>query len=97
MGILKGLLSSDGAGNVEDDVSGSTSFAGAEAALDRAIQEMKSVSSTGSATDVAASRSSADRRQADGPRPEGLPDRRSGQERRIGGERRGAVEFGRRR
>lgn len=99
MGILKGLLSSDSQETFESEDMQSSAFASAEAALDRAIKELHAAA-PGSETLGTGGKpvSSGDRRQGDGVRPDGLPERRSGAERRTGSDRRGpGVEFGRRR
>lgn len=93
MGIIKGFLTGE-TPEVPEDVGTPGAFAGAEAAVDRAIMELKAFVPGEQAPD-ARGRNSGDRRQGIGVRPDGLPDRRSGVDRRTGSDRRG-VEFGRR-
>ena len=88
MGLLKGILGNTEKANQMDDLASQSAFAAAEAAMDRAIQERQAATigeqaPSGDPSAEPLMERGEDRRKGDGVRPGGLPDRRSGQDRRA--------------
>ncbi len=93
MGLLKGILGKTEKADQIDDSASQSAFAAAEAAVDRAIKERQAAEAGEQAPAEAPSsetlvergedRRKAVRRQGEAGRPGGLPERRSGQDRRA--------------